>query len=278
MYMGDYAVGALVDAQWNTQGQGGASITRATNGTVRIYKNNSTTERTSASGITDTEDFDTLTGVHHLRIDLADNADAGFYAAGNEYSVVLVGAVIDGQAVNATLIRFSIERAGGVLALLKAGVTLGNVAHGGAAATITVKKVVVNNTDTNGVGVELHGTGEGARLVSEGGVDAPGASFIGGTNSSKDLDAREVDGRNDLTGNVIADGGNSATTFKTDRLETPTDHWQDAWVRIKSGALLGQTKRVTAYNGTTKFITVEGGFTATPADSIAFVLITGYRP
>lgn len=109
--LGDFKAGATVDFKWNTNAASGASITRATNGSIRIYKNNSTTERSSANGITDTEDFDSLTGVHHLRIDLSDNTDAGFYAAGNEYDVVLQGAVIDGQTVNVCIAHFSIERA-----------------------------------------------------------------------------------------------------------------------------------------------------------------------
>lgn len=113
-YLGDFPVGATVRLKWSTNGANGASITRATNGSIRIYKNGSTTERSSGAGITDTEDFDTLTGVHDLAIDLADNTDAGFYAAGNEYQVVLAGATIDGQTVNAVLAHFSIERYGNV--------------------------------------------------------------------------------------------------------------------------------------------------------------------
>lgn len=95
---------------WNSNGQDGASITRSTNGTIRIYKNASTTERSSSAGITDTEDFDTLTGVHQVVIDLSDNTDAGFYAAGNDFFVVLAGAVIDTKTVNAVLAQFSIGK------------------------------------------------------------------------------------------------------------------------------------------------------------------------
>lgn len=108
--LGDFPVNAIIRFLWATNGQDGASITRATNGTIRIYKNDSTTERTSAAGITDTEDFDTQTGVHHCKIDLSDNTDAGFYAAGNDYFVVLNGATIDTKSVNAPLAQFSIGK------------------------------------------------------------------------------------------------------------------------------------------------------------------------
>lgn len=112
VYLGNYAVNAIVDFMWNTFAGDGASITRATNGSIRIYKNNSTTQRSSSAGITDTEDFDSLTGLHHIRIDLSDNTDAGFYAAGSEYFIVLEGAVVDGETINAVLAQFSIENRG----------------------------------------------------------------------------------------------------------------------------------------------------------------------
>jgi hypothetical protein len=113
-HLGDFAEDATVDFKWSTNGANGASITRATNGTVSVYIGNGTTQLTA--GVTDTEDFDGLTGIHHCRIDLS--ADAG-YAPGSECQVVLSAATIDGQTVNAVLAHFSIERAGGALALLK---------------------------------------------------------------------------------------------------------------------------------------------------------------
>lgn len=79
--------------------------------------------------------------------------------------------------------------------------------------------------------------------------------------------------RQDYTGAVVDDAGNSATTFKTDRTEAIDDYWKDAYIRITSGALVGQVKKVTAYNGTTKFVTVSG-FTAEPADAVTFDLVT----
>ena len=114
MYLGDFAEDTVVDFMWSTNGVDGASITRSTNGTVSVYKGNSATQ--STAGVTDTEDFDSLTGVHHCRIDTS--ADA-FYVTGGEYTVVLSGATVDTKSVNAVLAHFSIERSGGALALLK---------------------------------------------------------------------------------------------------------------------------------------------------------------
>jgi len=103
-YLGDYIEDDSVYFCWNTNDADGASITRSTDGTISVYKDDDDTQ--SVAGITDTEDFDGLTGVHNCKIDLSSDA---FYATGHDYSVVLSGAVIDGQTVNACLAIFSIE-------------------------------------------------------------------------------------------------------------------------------------------------------------------------
>lgn len=124
MYLGDFPVNGTVFFLWNTHGANGASITRSVDGTLKIYKGNAThatwaTERTSLNGVTQSEDFDAATGIHAVSINLSDNTDAGFYAAGNEYQVAITATTIDGQVVNAVLAHFSIERANGILALIK---------------------------------------------------------------------------------------------------------------------------------------------------------------
>ena len=111
-YLGDFKEDSTLYFYWGTNNKDGASVTRATDGAIKVYKDDGTAE--STAGITDIEDFDSLTGVHNCKVDLS--ADA-FYAKGHDYSVVLVGAVIDGETVNAVLATFSIESrfAGSVL-------------------------------------------------------------------------------------------------------------------------------------------------------------------
>lgn len=103
-YLGDFKKDTILYFCWDTNDKSGASITRSTNGTIQVYKDDGTSE--STAGITDTEDFDSLTGIHNCKIDLS--ADA-FYVTGHDYSVVLAGATIDGETVNAVLATFSIE-------------------------------------------------------------------------------------------------------------------------------------------------------------------------
>lgn len=64
---------------------------------------------------------------------------------------------------------------------------------------------------------------------------------------------------------VAADAGNTATTFKTDLTEATADFWKDAYFAFFTGSLKGQVKKITGYNGTTKFLTFAAGYTAAPA-------------
>jgi hypothetical protein len=101
-YAGDYLPGQTVRLPWSTNNKSGASITRSTDGTISVYKAASTTQTTT--GITAVEDFDSLTGIHWISIALTNV----FYAPHEDYAVVLSGATIDGETVNAVLGTFSI--------------------------------------------------------------------------------------------------------------------------------------------------------------------------
>lgn len=125
IYLGDFPTGAVVYVPFHTFDANGASVTLTGLAVtdIEIYKNGSTTQRASDAGYTlldtDGTDFDGLTGLHGFSIDLSDNTDAGFYAAGNEYMVAVSAVTVDSQTVSFWAATFSIERAGGALALLK---------------------------------------------------------------------------------------------------------------------------------------------------------------
>lgn len=104
-YFGDIDPGKILYIHWPTSGLSGQSILPGTAGTIEVYKDDGTTQ--STAGITDTRTFDSVTGRHMIKLDTS--ADGTFYAAGHEFSVVLTGAVIDGQTVNTVLAHFSIQ-------------------------------------------------------------------------------------------------------------------------------------------------------------------------
>lgn len=74
-------------------------------------------------------------------------------------------------------------------------------------------------------------------------------------------------------GAVVTDVGNTSSTFRTDLTQTATDHWRDAWVLFRNGALVGQVRRISAFNPTTDFVTVATAFSAAPAAGDDFVIV-----
>jgi len=133
MYLGDFKAGATVHFKWSTNAADGSAITRATNGTVSVYHSDNTTQTTN--GVTDTEDFDSVTGIHHCKIDTS--ADGTFYTAGREFQVVLSGATIDSKSVASVLAHFSIERSDNAV------VMLANATYG-----LSAIKVLVDDLET----------------------------------------------------------------------------------------------------------------------------------
>jgi hypothetical protein len=72
---------------------------------------------------------------------------------------------------------------------------------------------------------------------------------------------------------AVTTGTNTATTFNTNRTESISDVWKDCLLLFTSGSLRDQVKKVTAYNATTNYITVLGGFTSAPVAGDEFLLL-----
>lgn len=82
---------------------------------IEVYKGTSMTQRASDNGYTlletDGIDIDGTTGIHGFSIDLSDNSDAGFYAAGSFYRVIVSAITVDGETVSFIAARFRIVAA-----------------------------------------------------------------------------------------------------------------------------------------------------------------------
>lgn len=73
-----------------------------------------------------------------------------------------------------------------------------------------------------------------------------------------------------LEGQVVADAGNTALTFKTNLTAVTTGALINTLIRFETGALAGQVQKCSAFNGTTDFITVAAAFTSAPAATDQF--------
>lgn len=126
MYYGDFAEDDTVQIIFNTftsdDPSASCTITNLVAGDIKIHKDGAVAEKASSDGVTVTINFDGITGNHLVSIDTSDDTGAaGFWVTGSEYQVRMEGTTVDGATINAWIGAFSIERAGGVLALLKAG-------------------------------------------------------------------------------------------------------------------------------------------------------------
>lgn len=169
---------------------------------IEIYKNGSTTQRASDAGYTllDTDgiDFDGITGIHGFSIDLSDNTDAGFYAVGSQYVVIVSTVTIDSQTVSFIADRFRIVAAEGVTGKPKVDVD----AFGGTAGTFSGGRPEVNTSHIAGSAVSTSSAQIGVNVVNAGGT-AWGSGAI--TAASIAADA--------ITAAKVADGTIDAATF-----------------------------------------------------------------
>lgn len=103
--LGDFAATDTIYVPFCTYDADGASVTATGLAVtdIEIYKNGSTTQRSSDAGYTllDTDglDFDSVTGLHGFSVDLSDNTDAGFFVAGAQYWLVVSAITVVGQTV-----------------------------------------------------------------------------------------------------------------------------------------------------------------------------------
>jgi len=291
--LGDYAEDATLDFFWNTSDAAGASVDRTTDGEVRVYKGNSTTQTTT--GVTDDEAFDGLVGVHHCRIVLTD----AFYVAGEDYSVVLSAATIDGEVVNAAIAHFSIANRSSVAILQK------GIAQTAASLTITLAttaSTVIDFYNDNFVQI-VGGTGAGqSRRITDYSSGTRIATIIKAWSTIPDStsryqvvsilglspldtedtvwDATDSDHSNfNTTGEALfkinqliseqgsVSGSPTDTVFDTNLDSSTDDFYNGMQLIFYTGSNAGLSRRISDYVGSTNTVTVANAFPFTAEGS-----------
>jgi hypothetical protein len=74
-------------------------------------------------------------------------------------------------------------------------------------------------------------------------------------------------------GGVEADAGNGVNSFLTWLTNTTDNYCVGSFLKFASGALANQVRKISAYNGSSKVITVSAGFTAVPSADDEFYII-----
>lgn len=117
--LGDFFANSTVYIFWNTfnYAMEPVTLTGLAITDIEIYKNASMTQRSSDAGYTllDTDgiDIDGAIGCHGISVDLSDNTDAGFYARGSDYMVMVNAITVDGISIRFCAVVFSIENRAG---------------------------------------------------------------------------------------------------------------------------------------------------------------------
>lgn len=180
-FLGNLTEDQVIDFHFSTHAADGTPTTLAGTPVVSVYKANATNTETT-TGVTLDVDFDSVTGLNHVRIDTS--ADA-FYAVANDYSVVITTGTVDSVSVVGTVLAtFSIEnRFNEADAVKIAGQTVT------AAAPITVGAYVGTTyaiqQDASGYTKISDGTGTGQINLNAGAVPVYGTvtanvSYING--------------------------------------------------------------------------------------------------
>ena len=186
-----------VRLQFSTHAQTGANVAPSSAleaADIRIYRAAdgaafSATQRSSASGITMTSPFDSGTGLHDVDIDLTDNTDAGFYAAGYLYAVWLwPDETIDALAVIQLLGYFEIGPPPANMTQISGDATaadnLETMLDGTGGNTLSLGSLAVTGgvtfANSGGVGLSISGNGSSQGVYIVGGATGKGLHVAGG--------------------------------------------------------------------------------------------------
>lgn len=137
--------------------------------------------------------------------------------------------------------------------------------------TLDVNVTEISGDSTAADNCELMFDGAGyAGGTTKLGVDAVA---ISGDSTAADRLEAMLDGT--LSGVVVDDNDPdpTATAFETNLSEATSDHVNGAFCLFTSGALLGQARKISDYDGTSKVLTVATAFTEAPAADDAFLIV-----
>jgi hypothetical protein len=308
-YRGDIALGDTIDFKFTTVSATGAPTTIAgTSPGVSCYPDNSTTEITA--GITLSIDFDSRTGMHNVRV-VASSGNG--YATGTNYECAITGTspTVDSVSVLGYVVgSFSIEKRSGirpttagrtldVSATGEAGLDWANIGSPTTSQTLsgttigTLTSVASGGITATSIATDAIGADEiaaDAIGASEVATDAIGSAEFAQAAADKawSTAARALTDKAGFSlaatgtdavypsGTVVDDALNSNTTFETDLADTEDNKWKDSLLLFTGAScnVEGEVAKITAYDGTTKFVTISPAKTAEPtATDCGFLIL-----
>ena len=296
-YMGDYADNSTVRIFFTTSNGSGGAVAPSTAfeaADVVIYKNNSATQKATTNGITMTSPFDSVTGLHLVEIDCSnDTGDAGFWATGNDYSVVLSpDETVDSQTVVAAIAQFSIENrivsaVPGAVGSVTAAVTTDSASRTASqadvsalatsAALATAQADLDTLTGTDGVTLATSQpnyapnttTPPTAAAVADAVWDE---SYSAHTTAGTFGKLMDIIRKANLSVDGTVSGTPTASAFDTNLTDSDGAHDHQLLLFV-SGSLTGYSSPIDTYVQSSGRITLQEALTAAPSASDEFVIL-----
>ena len=262
--LGDYAEDyADLNVKFTTVDTGGAPFT-LDSGVVSCYKSNGTTQ--STVGITLSADFDSLTGLNNVKVDLSSDA---FYATGNDYSLVITTGTVDSvSTVGYVIAEFSIENryirgtdsASLATALATAQLDLDTLTGADGA-------IIASGTQTFDMTGDITGNVSGSigSVTAEVTADMTKINGVAASAANLEQGAFALQ-RGAATATTL-----TTTTMSTNLTEATDDHFNGRVITWTSGALDKQSTDITDYTGSTKLLTFTA-VTEAPSNTDTFII------
>lgn len=281
-YLGDFRLGDTFDTKFTTTAAAtGAPTTLAGTPVVSAYVGNSTTQITA--GITLTVDFDTVTGLHNVRV--VATSGNGFSTASNYQLVITTGTVGGTSAVGYVIGEFSIEARSAIMpttaartldvsATGEAGVDWANVGGATTAVSLTNTTVATVTTTTTATNLTTNNDKTGYAL-SAAGVDAIHDEPIAAHLTADTMGLYTILGGGILLDTTIT-GVPTSTTYQLTAGSTVDNYYNDQLIYIITGTGAGQCRPITGYTGATKTITVGEAYATTPAAADRVIIQTAH--
>lgn len=247
----------------------GAPITSASLA-ISVYKNDSTTESTSGVTTTFAGGFDGRAGLVSVKLDTS--ADGTFYAAGNDFSLVVTGGTADSVSIVGEAVKsFSIENRSALMPTTggrkldvsaggEAGVDWANVGSPTTAQNLSGTNIATNQVVASVTGAV--GSVTGAVGSVTGNVGGNVAGSVGSVTAGV-----TVTTNNDKTGYALSATGSAAMTesYAADGAAPTLGQFQYMiWSLLAERAISGTTLTAAKLDGTTAAMTFTLDNAVTP--------------
>lgn len=264
---------------------------------IEVYKDASMTQRSSDAGYTlmDTDgiDIDGVTGFHGFSIDTGDNTDAGFYAVGAWYTVLVSAITVDSQTVSFIAAMFRLVAAESVAGKPKVDVDT----FGGTAGTFSGGRAEVNvshaagtawNSGAIGAATLATDTITAAKVAADAvteiqsGLSTLNAAGIrtavGLASANLDTQLADIEGKvDDLEGGIILGTAATGTLTSTAFTSSLSGYANDALIGrvliFLSGTLVGQANAISDYASSGGLLTFADPFTTAPSNADSFKIV-----